>query len=821
MCPNDTDKRMDALISNYRRHLSVYKSLLQQLWLKRQLEPEALQEMQSIAHRLSGSGQAYGFREISGVAKELEQALDAACKLSSKELKVAISGPMSRLLMLLNEYGLEEDSALHDLADSASGGEGFSSEKDVNLLIVDDDEHFAAKLLHTLESYGYRAQIEQDITNLESAVDKHEPLALLVDMDFYGHRFAGANEVSLWRRRDGAPLPVIFISKHDSFDLRLASVRAGGNHFLKKPVDISRLIALLHTELNLAPDEPYRVMVVDDDLDLLNLYVTILGDAGYAVSTAANAQDALNLLDQSQPELILIDVNMPGCNGIELGRIIRQHEEFSAIPILFMSASADTDVQLACARLTSDEFINKPIEPWRLLMMVKSRVVKGRQLRSRNVNIAATDVIIVPDALTALPKLDYLRSAIDSALRQERQSLKALVKMDIRDFHTINNLHGKFFGDEVLQRLAWELGQHIKTGNVLCRENGDEFLILLTSCDSLDALNDYINTLIKVVESTVVFSERLPVDLSVDVGVAIATKGTSTADHLLDQADMALFKAKAAGGPEVLYFDDSLRDEQTYRFNLEQEIKTGLDKGEFVAAYQPIFSINGQTIVGFEALARWQHPERGLLGPGIFIPLMEERGLVSRLTEQMLQHVGHQLCYWQDRHPDVFVSLNLSARDIQKPRFIEQLKSLITQDQLSPDHIVLEITESLLLSDWESASPVLDELRRLGVGLALDDFGTGYSSLSYLHRINADKLKIDRSFIQYWSTTGDSRLLRSMVQLGGIMNMTVIAEGIERPEELEFLRQLGCEQYQGFLSAKPMLPEEIEAGGWLSGQLPE
>ncbi|GGC67590.1 EAL domain-containing protein [Marinobacter halophilus] len=815
MCPTSS-RKLDGLRAKYRANLTDYRHQLETLWSAAIYDSRKFSEIQSIAHRLAGSGQAYGFRELSQVAIEFEQALEQTKSLSVQERASAVACPLDALLVALSQ-------ASDDGANKAGFSRSESAELEqnhlpdsVNILLVDDDENFAFKLVDTLESYGYIAHVEQDAAHLERAVTDYEPLALIVDMDFFGHRFAGANQVSLWRQKDGAPLPVIFISRHDSFELRLASVRAGGNHFLHKPLDIPRLIALLRAELNLAPVEPYRVMIVDDDKDLLDLYDSILGGAGYSVTMATNAQDALALLDQSHPELVLIDVNMPGCNGIELGRIIRQHEEFSTIPLLFMSAAANTDIKLACARLANDEFINKPIEPWRLLMMVKSRVVKGRQLRSLDRALMAPELDAAQDPLTALPKLEGIRRAINSVLQQPIQGILAVIKMDLRDFHTINNLHGQFFGDQVLQRVAWELGQHVGSNGVLSRESGDEFLIFTKDHSSPEALNEYVRSLIQVVNKTDPASEQGAVGLSADVGVAIAKENNISADELIDQADMALFKARAASGAELIYFDEGLKSEQRYRFNLEQSIIQGLDEKQFVAAYQPIFSVKEGRIVGFEALARWQHPERGLLGPGEFIPLMEERGLISRLTDQIISCVVPKLADWQVLHPDLFMSLNLSAWDIQKPLFIDNLALLIHKYQVQPGKIVLEITESLLLADWLKAFQVLEALRALGAELALDDFGTGYSSLSYLQRINADKLKIDRSFIEHWSQTGDARLLRTMVQLGQSMKMTVIAEGVERKEELAFLQELGCDQYQGFLSARPMLSEQIEAGGWHS-----
>ncbi|RAU18028.1 histidine kinase [Nitrincola tibetensis] len=812
---SSVSQKLDNLRNTYKAHLGEYKTELENIWLAINKDPRQLESLISIAHRLSGSGKVYGFTELSLLAKALEEASNTAVTLSKPELTAALAEPLHALLTVLDRDSIIDS---NNTLKSVTSVENPSIDKNeaVNLLLIDDDPDFSVQISEILKHRGYSIKYQEDINQLEQAVAEYEPLALIVDMDFSGQRFAGANKVGLWRQKDGAPLPVIFISAFDSFDVRLAAVRAAGNHFLRKPLDVSKLISLLQSELNLAPSEPYRIMIVDDDRDLLSLYGTVLSNAGYSVSMATCAEDAIAMLELEQPELILIDVYMPSCSGIELGRIIRQHEEFATIPLLFMSAAGDTDIQLACARLTSDEFINKPIEPWRLLMVIKSRVLRGRLLRAKTGSLTLSETSVSQDMLTGLPKFAKIRSILDNILQnRDPKALIAVVKIDLRNFHTINNLYGYYFGDQVLQRLAWELTQCLDAKDILCRESADEFILLISNHNSEYSINQFIRSLNIAVDNTNDAEKHTNIALSADIGIACASNETKNADDLLDQADAALFNAKKSPTADVCYYKSWMKDKEKNHFSLARSIIKGLEKEEFISVYQPIFSVSTGKLMGFEALARWQHPDKKVLGPGDFIPLMEEQGLISKLTEQMLSQSLTRLSSWQEKQPDLFMSINLSAQDIQKPTFLSHLRYLIAHHRLIPDRVILEITESLLLSDWQQASNVLNALKEIGVRLALDDFGTGYSSLSYLQRINAAKLKIDRSFIQQSTQTGDSRLLQSIVQLGKTMNMSVIAEGVEQVQELNFLRIIGCDQYQGFLKAKPMLAEEVERDLWI------
>ena len=809
------DQELVKLRALYQRNLLRYVEQLEDAWQALLISRDRahIEEMTGLAHRLAGSGKAYGFEALSKVAKDLECACESVVLIDADLIRTQLGEPVISLMSCLRENAKESEQQPDEAPDKAGAAQIDPTR--IRLLVVDDDTDFCSHLCGFLRASGYQVFSIGRVDDFEQAIALHEPHAAIVDMDFFGKRFAGATTVFTWRERNGAPIPVIFISAFDSFELRLAAVRSGGNFFLNKPLDHQRLLALLNEQLNLRPDEPYRVLIVDDDEDLLRLYESTLVEAGYAVDTTSRATQALALLERKLPDLVLIDVYMPECDGIELGQLIRQHEKFSHIPLLFMSAAADTDIKLACARLTNDEFINKPIEPWRLVMVVKARSSRIRDHYTTSALPATVASERSQDALTALPALKPFRQAVQARLNTAGPGHPvAILKIDIKDFHTVNNLYGHFVGDQVLQRLAWELSLCLSGDDLLCRESSDEFLVLTSRASGRDDLLVFADTLMKATERPMESGGQHVMALSADIGIAVGQDDISDADELLRCADTALFDAKKSADAAVSVFDRDMRQGEKSRFDLAQEIRQALQDEQFVAAYQPIFSVADGALLGFEALARWLHPVKGQIGPVDFMPVMEEQGLVSSLTNHMLKLALMQLAEWRKGCPGLFMSVNLSARDIQKPLFIDHLRGLLTAYDLAPESVVLEITETVLLADWQHASTTLLQLKALGIKLALDDFGTGYSSLSYLNRIHASKLKIDRSFIHSWSESRDARLLLTMVQLGHGMDMNVVAEGVETPEELELLRELGCDSFQGYLSARPMFGHEVSAAGW-------
>jgi EAL domain-containing protein (putative c-di-GMP-specific phosphodiesterase class I) len=309
--------------------------------------------------------------------------------------------------------------------------------------------------------------------------------------------------------------------------------------------------------------------------------------------------------------------------------------------------------------------------------------------------------------------------------------------------------------------------------------------------------------------------------LRASIGVAVADEG-SDGDGLLRSADLAMYRAKEAADGGFALYDPGMHEQLVKRVRLEGELREALDRDELVLHYQPTWDLQSGRLVGFEALVRWQHPERGLLQPGMFIPIAEETGLVHDIGRFVLREACRQGAIWVAHHPELArmsLAVNLSAPNLRDPSLSGWVAECLVETGLPPECLVLEMTESMLIEHSIQMIEQLQRLKALGVRLAIDDFGTGFSSLSYLHRFPVDILKIDRSFIERVVSGSDSEFVRTIVQLGRSLSLTTIAEGIEGQDQLTALRQTGCEQGQGFhfSEAVPSAVVEEHLPAWVNG----
>jgi EAL domain-containing protein (putative c-di-GMP-specific phosphodiesterase class I) len=294
--------------------------------------------------------------------------------------------------------------------------------------------------------------------------------------------------------------------------------------------------------------------------------------------------------------------------------------------------------------------------------------------------------------------------------------------------------------------------------------------------------------------------------------------GYQTAEQIIRDADIAMYKAKSRGKGQYALFDASLHQHVASQLKLEQELRRALGQGQIYLHYQPICSLKDQRLIGFEALVRWQHPERGPLEPATFIPTAEETGLIVPLGNWVLSEACRQLKAWKDAHGrrDLRMSVNVSSLQLTHPEFVSRVREALASAALSPGELTLEVTESVLMDGIENAVSTLNELRHMGVTLSIDDFGTGYSSLNYLATLPIDALKVDRSFIERMSEEGDgSEIVKAIFKLGQALSKQVFAEGIETGEQLSRLQALGCEYGQGYLLSRPV---DAESAAGLVGR---
>jgi diguanylate cyclase (GGDEF)-like protein len=386
--------------------------------------------------------------------------------------------------------------------------------------------------------------------------------------------------------------------------------------------------------------------------------------------------------------------------------------------------------------------------------------------------------------------------------------------LDLDDFKGVNDSLGHLAGDQLLQAVARRLEHVTRATDTLCRFGGDEFLYLAEGLNSpKDAELTATRLLDALVEPFSVAGTQVEQQASIGVTVSDGTK--SEKNDLVRNADVALYEAKREGKGRFVLFTPSMHQQAVDRFELVREMRQALQSGDLKMHYQPIVDLATLEIVGFEALMRWQHPVRGWVPPNVFIPAAEQSDLILDLGYFALREAISAASSWkqsEDKTKDLYVSVNLSARQFHDPGLVSIIETVLAQSELSREQLVIEITESVTLLNVSETINVMEQLGRFGITFALDDFGTGYSSLSYLALMQPKIIKVDRSFVSpAMENSRNDALLEAIVSLGHKLNITVLAEGIETPAQFERLRSFGCELGQGFLWSPAIPKEEVPA----------
>jgi len=415
------------------------------------------------------------------------------------------------------------------------------------------------------------------------------------------------------------------------------------------------------------------------------------------------------------------------------------------------------------------------------------------------------------DDLTSLPNRLMLNQRLDRALSRNRRtgSKLAILFMDLDRFKVINDSLGHEVGDVLLRQVADRLRSQSREGDTVARMGGDEFVVLIENRKNLNDISACARRLVEELSAPYLLGTK-DCHVTLSIGISIFPSDGSDSQSLLKAADVAMYRAKELGRNNFQYYLPSMNVHTVDRLELESDLSRALERGEFLLHYQPKVEISTGLITGTEALLRWKHPVRGLVPPLDFISLAEETGLIVPIGEWVLATACAQNKLWQDMGlTKLGISVNLSARQFSDSMLLAKLTRIIHASGLDPSSLELEITESVVMSDGESAVGVLEQLKSIGVRIAIDDFGTGYSSLGYLKRFPIDTLKVDRSFIRdIPADSGDRKIAQAIIAMAHALRLEVVAEGVENAEQLKFLRAQHCDAVQGYFLFRPLPVDE-------------
>jgi len=680
------------------------------------------------------------------------------------------------------------------------------------LLIVDDNEMNRDMLARRLARKGYVIELADNAKELLERVQRDAVDLVLLDIEM--PEISGLDALKTLRKHYSATeLPIIMVTAKTQSDDIVAALDLGANDYLTKPIDFPVAVARIGTQLS---HKQAREALKESE-------------ERYALA-ARGSNDGLWDWNLSA-NVVHFSPRWKAMLGYQEGEIGDRPEEW-----LDRIHDADRervkgDMAIHQKGLTLHfESEHRVLHKdgsfrWMLSRGVAVHDGSGNVLRMAG---SQTDITEgkVSDPLTGLPNrllfIDRVGRLVKHTKRH-KDHLFAVLFMDLDGFKMINDSMGHLIGDQLLIGVANRLEKCLRSTDTvarlgesftIARLGGDEFTVLLDHIKEPSDAKSAADRLMKAVVAPFMLGGR-EVFTSVSIGIALSNSTYEQAEDILRDADTAMYRAKSLGKARYEVFDADMRASVMARLQLETDLRHAIDGGEFRNFYQPIVDLVSGEIVGFEALLRWQHPRRGMLGPEEFIPVAEETGLIRELGWWNLREACRQISEWRaaiGAHSHLTISVNLSAKQFLQPNLVTDISSLLRELGLAPEALKLEITESTVMADPSGAVEMLQQIKSLGIRLAIDDFGTGYSSLSYLHRFPLDTLKIDRSFISGMGEDGEGmEIARTILPMANNLRLDVVAEGVETIEQVAMLKKLHCKYGQGFYFSRPLSAERTEA----------
>ena len=612
---------------------------------------------------------------------------------------------------------------------------------------------------------------------------------------------------------------------------------------IDSPKRLSRVIE----ETESCPIDRPHILIVDDISDNRAVLARRFSRHGFRITEAEGGEQALSLIDEVDFDIVLLDLMMPGMDGVEVLRNIRRSKPSNVLPVIMVTARSQSEDHVYALANGADDFITKPVDFVVALARVKTQiarrhaelqVVKAAQaiqasneilehrVRQRTAQLveineqlrkeiaqrerseAESKYLAYHDALTGLPNRFLFRQVLDNLIARMviPSEPVAILFIDLDGFKSVNDTLGHSVGDALLKVIGVRLRDLVSDQDCVARLGGDEFAILQVGMEQPSAAVQLASDIIVAVGQLCQIADQ-EVTVGASLGITFCDKDTHDVEELLRNADLAMYRAKTDGRGTFRLFDPEMDAAAQARRQLELDIRKALVYGEFSLNFQPIVNLATRRVVCLEALLRWHHPTIGIIPPMEFVPVAEDIGLIVPIGDWVIRSACMSAAQWPG---DVRVAVNLSSVQFARGNIIASVLNALASSGLPPHRLELEITESVILEKTDHNVRILNQLRELGVKISMDDFGTGYSSLSYLRSFRFDKIKIDQCFVRDMDNDIESRAIISAIAgLGTCFGMVTTAEGVETSEQRDLVQMEGCTEVQGKFFSMPVPEEQV------------
>lgn len=561
------------------------------------------------------------------------------------------------------------------------------------------------------------------------------------------------------------------------------------------------------------------ILVIEDVEALREEIMETLSYEGFDVLGAENGIVGVQIANTYLPNLIICDIAMPELDGYGTLLALRQEPKTSMIPFIFLTAMTEKRDMRQAMQLGADDYLTKPFTAAELLGAIASRLQKYNSVKEHYYDEikavgARFEYLSHHDGLTQLPNRILFYESLSQALLHAKINNKslAILFLDMDNFNIINNTLGNDIGDQLFKAIAERLRRYTAPCDMVARMQGDEFAMIISDVANPNSIKIETQKILDLLSRPYNLYGH-EVFITSSIGITIFPDDHLEVDGLIKNAELAMYYAKTHGRNSYKLYNSELNVQSSEYMALANSLHRAIDRHEFRVFYQPLVDLQSGKIVGAEALARWQHPDLGIIMPSKFIPIAEETGLILRFSELILREVCEQMRLWRELGiPYGFIAVNLSGQHFRPDNnLIEIIGKILQESGTEPHHLELELTESIIMQNAEFTIGVLARLQTMGVKVAIDDFGTGYSSLSYLKHFPVNTLKIDRCFIQDVTTDRhDATISLAIIDLAHSLSLQVIAEGVETVEQVQFLQSHGCDQIQGYFFSPPLPSSEFE-----------